>query len=100
MKQQVFHTIQIFIRNVIAENRPGFQRLLSHIDDDDGENNEKSAEKIFKKMTKVKKIRGTGHKKSIAAIAKLRKQKQSTRTRRQVKKWCCCHGYLSRVVIS
>ena len=62
----------------------GFQRLLSHIEDDDGTNDEKSAEKIFKKMTKVKKL-GTAHKKSIAAIAKLQKQKQGTRARGKVK---------------
>ena len=66
----------------------GFQRLLSHIEDDQGENDEKSAEKIFKKMTKVKKIQGTGHKKSIAAIAKLKKQKQGTRARTQVELGC------------
>ncbi len=62
----------------------GFERLLSHIGDDYGEETEeKAAERIFKKITKVKKVQSTTHKKSLAAIAKIRKQNEA-RFRTQV----------------
>ena len=63
----------------------GFEKLMSNIEQDDGTNDDKSAEKIFKKMTKVRKL-GTTHKKSIAAIAKLQKHQKNTRARTRVMK--------------